>query len=186
MLNQTKPKTSRNLTSYKLDDYGYSENVKDYNCIRYGRINNDTNNILIDNIDTGYKLFDIVKLKELLKHNANIHLGIDEKNSEIVYDCLDYKIKTSKKEELNYINIIDIYRKNNDDIYSLVECSLKVIPNEEYSKQNFKFWIKIGRILKNIGKKHYDNEDKFYDMFNYWTIKAYKKKYKIEKYNFKR
>ena len=180
MLNQTKPKTSRNLTSYKLDDYGYSENVKDYNCIRYGRINKDTNNILIDNIDTGYKLFDIVKLKELLKHNANIHLGIDEKNSEIVYDCLDYKIKTSKKEELNYINIIDIYRKNNDDIYSLVECSLKIIPNEEYSKQNFKFWIKIGRILKNIGKKHYDNEDKFYDMFNYWTIKAYKKKYKID------
>jgi len=174
MLNQTKPNTTRKLKPYKLDDYGYSENVKDYNCIRYGRIDNETNNILIDDNDTNYKLFNVSKLKELLNHNAKINLGIEEKNKDIVYDCLDYKIKTSKIENIDYNNIIDIYRKNNDNILSLVECSLKVIPNEEKIKQEFKTWIKIGRIIKNIGKKHYDNEDRFYEMFNYWTLKAYK------------
>ena len=180
MLNQTKPKTSRKLTSYKLEGYGYSENVKDYNCIRYGRIDHESNHIFIDNIHTKYKLLNIEKVKELLYHNAKIHLGIDENIKNIVYDCLDYKIKTSKTEELNYNNIIDIYRKNNDNVLSIVECSLKVIPNDVKLKQDFKTWIKIARILKHIGKSHYDNDNTFYDMFRYWTLNAYKEKDKIE------
>lgn len=175
MLYQTKPKTSRQLKPYKLEGYGYSENVKDYNCIRYGRIDKESNKIIIDNNNTDYRLFDTTKLKELLNHNVKNNFGIQEKNKSIIYDCLDYKIKTSKQEEpLKYDNIVEVYRKNNDNVLSLVECSLKVIPNSIKIKQDFKFWMKIARILKNIGNKYYENDDKFYDMFRYWTLNAYK------------
>ena len=174
MLNQTKPRTNRILKPFKLDGFGYSENVKDYNCMRYGV--NNTNTLFIDGIDTKNKKININKIRELLNHNAKIHLGIDEKDNNIVYDCLDFKVKTSKNDELNYDNIVDIYRNYNDDIISLVECCLKVIPNDTKNKQEFTFWIKIGRILKNIGLKHYQNQDKLYDIFNKWTLQAYNQK----------
>jgi hypothetical protein len=174
MLNQTKPRTNRILKPFKLDGFGYSENVKDYNCMRYGV--NNTNTLFIDGIDTKNKKININKIRELLNHNAKTNLGIDEKDNNIVYDCLDFKVKTSKNDELNYDNIVDIYRNYNDDIISLVECCLKVIPNDTKNKQEFTFWIKIGRILKNIGLKHYQNQDKLYDIFNKWTLQAYNQK----------
>ncbi len=176
MLNQTKPRTNRILKPFKLDGYGYSENVKDYNCMRYGVNNLETNTLFIDGIDTNNKKINISKIRELLNYNAKTNLGIDEKDNNIVFDCLDYKIKTSKNDELNYDNIVDIYRNYNDDIISLVECCLKVIPNDTKNKQEFTFWIKLGRILKNIGLKHYQNQDKLYDIFKKWTLRAYNQK----------
>ena len=150
----------RPLIPIKLEDLGYSENIRDHLCLSY----------ILDLYNAKIDIFDISKVQKLNYTNISKKGYSKEIYGDDYVDIYNLNIKPSKQfKKLTYEEVLKLYRANKNEI----EIYLLSIENNKNNRLSFKIWFKIGKCLKFIGFK-YNNDINFYlKIFLNWTDNSY-------------
>lgn len=160
LFNQSK-NNNRKLIAYRLNDFGFSNNILDY---------------LVVNINKESKIINSQKVDELLSYmyksrNFDKSLSNTEKNELIILNLPNFKDYS----KLSYNDCLKMYLEYDNIYEALVNIFLICIPNTIKKQQNFKAWFKILVCVKYIGFKYFNNSNHFKEHFLKFTLNSYNK-----------